>query len=208
MIYDHLSHRGAVFSDCMKYRYTLTRKFETSLFHSTFKRIAFIMFNPSTASAEVDDPTIRRVMNFAYREDCHSLVILNLIPFITSKPSELDPNTAFGAGRNIEQMIPTLLDYPQIVVAWGAIGEGYQDIFIKALGQLETCLADLAFQMKRESFFDGKFYCLGTTESGHPKHPLYLKKDQPLEPFDIQQYFRKHNVFTDATYAEDQTYAD
>ena len=177
--------RTAIFSDCKRYRFHLGRQFHTELFSNPKpKSIAFLMFNPSTADANEDDPTIRRVMGFAQREQCTSLEIINLIPFITPKPSDLDPATAFGDNQYMVYLLNALFDNDIVVIGWGAIGDKYPQIFITALKQLH--------HMNNKALFSGKFFCLGKTESGHPKHPLYIKKDQPLESFDLLEYLKKH----------------
>ena len=36
---------------------------------------------------------------------------------------------------------------------------------------------------------DARWYTAGPLlKSGHPHHPLYLKKDEKLKPFDIEHY--------------------
>jgi hypothetical protein len=50
------SKDGAIFSDCEKYRYVLTRRFDPY----NVKVCNFIMLNPSTATAERNDPTVYR----------------------------------------------------------------------------------------------------------------------------------------------------
>ena len=146
------------------------------------------MFNPSKADETDDDPTIRRVMGFARREKYTIVEIVNLIPFITPKPSNLNSNTAFGNSQYIDYLKETLLNHDRIVAAWGAIGDRYPEIFI-------TALRKIAHQMEKESFYSGKFFSLGTTDAGHPRHPLYINGNQPLESFDLYQYLRQHNAF-------------
>jgi hypothetical protein len=55
-----ISRGTAVISDCGRYRYSLTRSWADG-----DNRVVFVMLNPSTADAEVDDPTIRRCIGFA-----------------------------------------------------------------------------------------------------------------------------------------------
>ena len=183
-------YREAIFSDCKQYRFLLTRKIDTGFFNTSEKNITFLMFNPSTADAEEDDPTIRRVIGFATREDCTNIKIVNLIPFITSKPSALNLNTAFGTGEYIFTLINTLVSSDKIVVAWGAIGEKYPDIF-------QTALKNIAQTMgrKKELLYSGKFFSLGTTVGEHPKHPLYIKADQPLKGFNLHLYLKRHHAY-------------
>jgi len=59
---DLLTKRSAVISDDGKYRYRLDRDLGRD-----GKTAAFIMVNPSTADAEVDDATIRKLIGFSQR---------------------------------------------------------------------------------------------------------------------------------------------
>ena len=37
--------------------------------------------------------------------------------------------------------------------------------------------------------YGAAWYCAGAiTKKGHPHHPLYLRKDERLKPFDIEGY--------------------
>ena len=37
--------------------------------------------------------------------------------------------------------------------------------------------------------FGAQWYCAGAiTKKGHPHHPLYLRKDEKIKPFDVEHY--------------------
>jgi hypothetical protein len=55
-----------------------------------------------------------------------------------------------------------------VVAAWGTIG-GVRD------GDA------IALRIFREA--GARLVCLGKTKNGHPRHPLYIKGDTPLEAF-------------------------
>lgn len=78
---------NALISDCKQYRYWLCRPFENT--YILRETILFIMLNPSTADASVDDPTIRRCMGFAKRLDSNGLTVANLYAYRATKPAEL-----------------------------------------------------------------------------------------------------------------------
>lgn len=59
--------RHAKISDCGKYRYSLSRRWGE--IRAGRPPIVFVMLNPSTADHTVDDPTIRRCIAFAKREN-------------------------------------------------------------------------------------------------------------------------------------------
>ena len=74
---------SAVLSECGLYRYRLDRRWADG------PTCGFIMLNPSTADAEVDDPTIRRCIGFAKREACGALIVVNIYPLRATKPADL-----------------------------------------------------------------------------------------------------------------------
>jgi hypothetical protein len=153
----------AVISSCGKYRYYLGRCWDNKL-----PVLSFIMLNPSTADAEIDDHTIRRCIGFAKLNGFGGIAVVNLFAFRATEPSELyltpDP---FGPD-NVEHLKDILFFSNQgktkIVAAWGA-HKAVADF--KALSQLRGA----------------PLYCLGKTKDGHPRHPLYVRADQPLEVF-------------------------
>lgn len=151
---------AAVISDCGSYRYTLTRWWGEG------PNCAFIMLNPSTADAERDDPTIRRCISFARREGCGGLIVLNLFGLRATDPKELALHP-FPVGPDwrhwIDAMLPNI-DGP-LIAGWGA-QKGIA-------AQVET--------MRQALNAAGlKAMCLGKTADGSPRHPLYVKGDQPL----------------------------
>lgn len=149
--------RDAVLSACGTYRYSLTREW------SGGPRMLFVMLNPSTADASVDDPTIRRCISFARREGMGAIDVVNVFAFRTTSPKVL-----FSAGCNIvgpdnqEHVRRALARASRVVVAWGAHPVSASPIPAVIAG---------ANQWR---------WCLGTTRDGSPRHPLYVRDDQPL----------------------------
>lgn len=139
------------------YRYELTRQWDDSL-----PNLEWIMLNPSTATADEDDPTIRRCIDFAIRWDFGGIVVHNVFAYRATKPADL------RNAPNGDPVGPVNRQYLQhetgrcglitrTMAAWGASA---------AAGGQWT------WQRGRE------FYCLGRTQSGAPKHPLYVKSSQ------------------------------
>lgn len=151
---------GAVISPCDNYRYTLDRIWDASL-----PTALFILLNPSTADASVDDPTIRRCRSFATREGCGALTVVNLYAYRATDPRELatqpDP---VGPDNDIHIALALDRQPAHVIAAWGALP------FARARAQQVTALLAQA-------------ECLGTTKSGDPRHPLYVRGDQPLVPW-------------------------
>ncbi len=156
---------GAELSDCERYRYRLSRTWGIG------ERMAWVMLNPSTADASVDDPTIRRCMSFARREGYNGIEVVNLFAYRSPNPSDLYDSAAAGIDvvgpDNHRHWDAVLSDHGigMVVAAWGA------NIFAR--------LAKSPLQ----EWFTGGWFCLGTTKIGAPRHPLYVKSDAEFVPF-------------------------
>jgi len=157
----------AYISLCDKYRYTLTRVWGENVENL----MIFCMLNPSTADAKEDDPTIRRCVSFAKREGYDGIMVINLFALRATDPAELskhlDPMHGNDKVLNSYAHRSKVTGKP-IVCAWGA------NRFAKeqAHNFMNMCNGIML-----------PVYCLGVTKQGHPKHPLYLKSDTPLEAF-------------------------
>ena len=156
--------KTAFISNCGKYRYRLTRAWGEGWF------LPFVMLNPSTADADIDDPTIRRCIQFAQREKAGGIVVVNLFAFRATKPADMMAATDRHGPDNEGALRYMATDAWRarmpVVCAWGAQG-----------GAAALAVTDL---LKR---CGPRLVCLGKTKDGHPRHPLYVKGDQPLVPY-------------------------
>lgn len=80
---DLFIRKTASISECGLYRYLLGRAWGDG------PLLPFIMLNPSTADADIDDPTIRRCMGFAKREGTSGVSVANLFALRSKDPSAL-----------------------------------------------------------------------------------------------------------------------
>lgn len=155
--------REAVISDCGKYRYLLRRAWD----HER-PRILFVMLNPSTADAEVDDATIRSCIRLAKSWGYGSFEVINLFGFRSTDPEGMgEAEDPIGAENDrIAQAAIGRCD--MAICAWGAhrMAKTRQ----REMVSLITARRPVA-------------YCLGTTKSGAPKHPLYIKSGTELTVF-------------------------
>jgi hypothetical protein len=164
--------RDASISDCGKYRWSLTRSWNFN-----GKWLGWIMLNPSTADANIDDPTIRKCMGFAHRLGFGAITVCNLFPYRATDPSELlkvdDPRglKKKGSLTNHDLLLDLHEVCPVVILAWGALDH---QPFIE---YADKVIADL----RRVG---SPIHCLGKTKGGHPRHPLYLPYDTPLIRFD------------------------
>ncbi len=155
---------GAEISPCGNYRTRLWRRWDDD------PPLVFCMLNPSTADAETNDRTITRCIGFAKREKCGGIVVVNLSPYRTKDPKVLEQAKRDGVDvlYSAENMlaIEKAACMGQVVLAWGA---GYKPWMSRNHnGILRLC---------------HQFYCLGFTSKGHPRHPLMLRADTPIERF-------------------------
>lgn len=153
--------RGAAFSPCGTWRYTLDRDWDASL-----PGILFVLLNPSTADAEKDDKTNTRGIRFAKAWGFGSCIFVNLFAFRTPKP-EVMKAAADPIGPDNDDFILFQARMANvIVVAWGNDGT--------FMGRDQAVL-DLLKEFN--------LFCMGCTKGGHPKHPLYLRNDIQLEGY-------------------------
>lgn len=162
-----LDDRTATFSDCGRYRYDLTRRWGPG------DLALWVMLNPSTADAVVDDPTIRRCIRFSLREGAGGLVVTNLFALRSTNPvGLLDAGDPTGP-TNKETICRWLADgrVGWCVAAWGAWWTNARHHPPRL--NIEQFAADAGRTL----------LCLGTTTAGDPRHPLYVPRDRPLEPY-------------------------
>ena len=142
--------RSAILSQDGQYRYQLSRVWD-----ETKPKILFVMLNPSTADANIDDPTIRRVVNFSKSWGYGGVFVGNLYAFRSTNPKNLKlANDPIGP-ENITHIKTLLEKTDRVIYAWG--NNRKEPEWLQKL--VETP------------------YCIDISKKGIPKHPLYLKKD-------------------------------
>lgn len=159
-----LVNSGATISPCGMYRYHLERRWDR-----TKPAQVFIMLNPSTADANLDDPTIRRCISFAKREGAGGIYVVNLFAFRATNPADLlsaeNPTGADNAKAIGDALLVARIYKTYPIAAWGS----------HAIARTQAI--ELA---RRARDFGTKLVCLGVTKDGSPRHPLYVKGDAPL----------------------------
>lgn len=123
----------------------------------------WIMLNPSTADAEKDDPTIRRIIGFSERWGHCAAIVVNLFPFRAANPREVQrwaENTGHWQPtwwpENMLAIKAAIGASVLTICAWGAPGW--------ARYRAKEVLRGL--DLRRP------LYCLGTNADSSPKHPL------------------------------------
>lgn len=156
--------KNALVSKCGMYRYWLARSWVRN--PQVKDTVNFIMVNPSTADAEVDDATIRKCIGFANRWGFGQLIVTNVFAYRATDVTELESAADPEGPRNAFWLNALLPAAAQTIVAWGAVRK-----FPKGLGGRWTRIPDLAAKHKIP------LTCLGIAKDGHPLHPLMLAYD-------------------------------
>lgn len=158
---------GASFSDCGRYRHALQRWWGKK----NGPYVLWIGMNPSTAEADVDDPTIRRELVHSQKLPVAGYVKVNVCDFRATKPEALRaPGVVPCSSVNVSTIIMLARAAHTVVAAWGSMHVSLQ-IYVREVER----------NLKNEGVI---LHCLGTTKSGNaPRHPLYVSYDTPLQEF-------------------------
>ena len=148
------SGKDAIISHCGIYRYLLQRSWDVRL-----EAVCFVMLNPSTANASMDDPTIRRCLGFAQRLGFGQLEVVNLFALRSTDPANLRKHIDPIGPENDEQIVAAVKVCHMTICAWG--GNGSYRNRDKAVLKL---LRDNGVVPN----------ALRVSKAGYPAHPLYL----------------------------------
>ncbi len=157
----------AVLSDDKVFRYLLLRRWGAGI-----RYLVFVMLNPSTADAEVDDHTARKCMEFARRLGFDGILVVTLFAYRATDPDDLA-----AAGYPVGPMndnaiqgalcIASSVNTP-VVCAWGAQARG-----LPRVAEVEGLLKQWKVDTR----------ALRILADGTPGHPLMLPYSCTLEPY-------------------------
>ena len=157
---------GAVISPCQKYRYALWRVWDESLGF-----VNWVMLNPSTADADKDDATIRKVTAFTKAWGYGGLIVTNLFGWreTDSKLLKAIPERRLIGPENNDWLETVARCCSNQIAAWGQGGKLY-DRQTQVRGLMKSWGRPLR--------------ALRLSKDGTPHHPLYLPGN--LVPFDLE----------------------
>lgn len=145
------------------------------------KPLICIGINPSTARPDALDNTLKSVERIAHGNGFDSFIMFNVYAQRATKPDDMERECNELLHReNLEafRYVLSMSEEPVVWAAWGAI--------IEKRKYLPGCVRDLV-RLGQE--YGAGWYCAGAiSKKGHPHHPLYLRKDEILKPFDIEGY--------------------
>ncbi|MEM6758104.1 MAG: DUF1643 domain-containing protein [Pseudomonadota bacterium] len=155
----------AVYSDCERYRYSLTRTWDSS-----GRQVNFVMLNPSTATEVQNDPTVERCERRARALGYGGFSVTNIFAWRDTDPRALRRARDPVGDGNDAAILACALQADDVVAAWGTHG-AYLERGAAVQALLQTCARPLLH--------------LGLSQAGHPKHPLYIAYSQQPEPWSI-----------------------
>jgi len=153
---------SALFSKCGRYRHHLRRYWG----YCDAPFVLFIGMNPSTAEADVDDPTIRKEIHFTRSLGFTDYGKVNVMDFRATDPKAL-MNVAPCSEDNLPHIILLAAAAALVVCAWGALPK-----------PLRRYADDVQSALREH-----QLYCMGKTKDGSPRHPLYLPNNAECIPW-------------------------
>ena len=138
--------------------------------------------NPSTAAPDALDNTLKSVERIARHNGYDSFLMFNVYAQRATRPKDMEKSCNERLHReNMRafEYVLKLSDAPVVWAAWGSV--------IEQRAYLPRCVEDLIAAGEE---YGARWYTAGPrSKKGHPHHPLYLKKDSVLEPFeDLRAY--------------------
>ena len=140
--------------------------------------------NPSTAAPDHLDNTLKSVERVARFNGYDSFLMFNVYAQRATDPDDMEPlcNPELHAENMRAFDYALSLDRagaPAVWAAWGAV--------IEKRDYLPQCVRDMIAVGQRRG---ARWFTAGSRskKKGHPHHPLYLRKDSPLEDFNVEEY--------------------
>lgn len=158
-----------------EYRYILGTRGE--------KPLICVGINPSTAAPDDLDNTLKSVERVARYNGYDSFLMFNVYAQRATDPDDMERT----CNQDLHLQNMKAFDYalsldragaPAVWAAWGTI--------IEKRDYLPACVRDMIGIGRMRG---ARWYSAGKkSKKGHPHHPLYLRKDSLLEPFDVEGY--------------------
>ena len=140
-----------------------------------------IGINPSTARPNDLDNTLKSVERIALGNGYDSFIMFNVYAQRATNPDTMERTCNAALHReNLEafRYVLSISQSPAVWAAWGTI--------IEKRDYLKDCVQDMIAAGEE---FGAQWVCAGKcSKKGHPHHPLYLRKDELVRPFDVAAY--------------------
>ena len=145
------------------------------------KPLICIGINPSTAQPGDLDNTLKSVQRIAHGNGFDSFIMFNVYAQRATDPDAMEHSCNLQLHKeNLEafRYVLSIGKHPTVWAAWGTI--------IEKRDYLKDCLKDMIAAGEE---YGANWVCAGSvSKKGHPHHPLYLRKDEKIRPFDVVAY--------------------
>ena len=146
------------------------------------KPLICIGVNPSTAAPDDLDNTLKSVQRIATGNGFDSFIMFNVYAQRATRPQDMEKTRNEALHREnmaaFEYVLRLSEAAPAVWAAWGNI--------IEQRKYLKDCVLDMIDLGEK---YGARWYTAGQRSGrGHPHHPLYLRKDSGLDPFDAKEY--------------------
>lgn len=148
------------------------------------KPLICVGINPSTAAPDALDPTLQSAQRIALNNGYDSFLMFNVYAQRATRPQDMDEICNEALHRENMAAFRWVLSQvgegytPAVWAAWGTI--------IEQRPYLKDCLRDM-IAIGEE--YHARWLCAGKrSKKGHPHHPLYLRKDEQVQPFPVKAY--------------------
>ena len=140
-----------------------------------------IGINPSTAEPDHLDNTLKSVERIAHGNGFDSFIMFNVYAQRATKPDDMERQCNLSLHKEnmaAFRYVLSISENPTVWAAWGAI--------IEKREYLSECVRDMVSIGQEHGAL---WQCAGAiSKKVHPHHPLYLRKDEKLKPFDVEGY--------------------
>ena len=145
------------------------------------KPLICVGINPSTAEPDNLDNTLKSVERIALFNGYDSFIMFNVYAQRATDPKDMESEK----NQYLHEQNMAAFEYalsigkePSVWAAWGTI--------VEKRDYLKSCMRDMLALGEK---YGARWLKAGNcSKAGHPHHPLYLKKDSALEPFDVEGY--------------------
>lgn len=142
--------------------------------------------NPSTAAPDALDNTLKSAERIALFNGFDSFIMLNVYAQRATNPDDMEKHFNAHLHEENKKAFEYALslcngERPTVWAAWGNIVEKRK--------YLNLCLREI---IEVGNARNVRWVSAGKISvKGHPHHPLYLKKDSPLDEFDMESYQKR-----------------
>ncbi|MBQ8610465.1 MAG: DUF1643 domain-containing protein [Oscillospiraceae bacterium] len=136
--------------------------------------------NPSTANPAALDPTLKSVERLALANGFDGWIMFNVYPQRATDPNDMHtvPNLEWHT-RNLAWLEAVLQEKQATMwAAWGTL--------IEKRDYLPDLMRELV--AVTDAYHTPWVRFGAVSRAGHPHHPLYLRKDEAPQPFDVKSY--------------------